>query len=204
MRRRDPTTGFTLVELLVVVSILVLLVAILVPSLRKAKDLARRTACASNLHQIGMALRMYLGDNNDVMPVATPFGGMPPPGDDGPPEIPDIATALKPYLSKNVSDQDAVFHCPADVPGKTHREGPLHGRSFYETDGTSYAYNFFLSGNKMYEIVRKDRVVRYFGGQVTEEEIWVMRDVVAFHGKAGAPGAANYLYIDGHVSDLAR
>ncbi|MFH0982164.1 MAG: DUF1559 domain-containing protein [Planctomycetota bacterium] len=204
MGRRERSLAFTLVELLVVVSILALLVGILVPSLTKAKDAARRTACASNLRQLGTAVRMYLSDSNDVMPAATPFGGMPVPGEEDPPEIPDIATVLKPYLTKEVSNQDLAFRCPADVPGKTQRLGELDAKSFYESDGTSYAYNFYLSGQKMYEIVRNDRVIRYFGGRVTEEEIWVMRDVVAFHGKAGTPGASNYLYIDGHVSDLAR
>ena len=195
--------AFTLVELLVVVSIIALLVGILVPVLKGAKDAARRTACASNLRQLGTALRMYLVESNDVLPAATPFGGIPGWGHGDPFHLPDIATVLKPYLAKEVADQDAVFRCPADVPGKTRRLGELDGESYYETDGASYAYNFRLSGRKMYEVVRNERVIRHFG-RITEEEIWIMRDVVAFHGEPGQPGAANYLYIDGHVSDLAK
>ena len=195
--------AFTLVELLVVVSIIALLVGILVPVLKGAKDAARRTACASNLRQLGTAIRMYLVESNDVLPAATPFGGLPGWGHGAPFDFPDIATVLKPYLSKQVADQDAVFHCPADVPGRTRRPGELDGKSFYDTDGASYAYNFRLSGRKMYEVVRNERVIRHYG-RITEEEIWIMRDVVAFHGEPGQPGASNYLYIDGHVADLAR
>jgi prepilin-type processing-associated H-X9-DG protein/prepilin-type N-terminal cleavage/methylation domain-containing protein len=55
--------AFTLVELLVVVSIIALLIAILIPSLRKARELAKSTACLANERQIGVSARMYLDDN---------------------------------------------------------------------------------------------------------------------------------------------
>lgn len=51
--------GFTLVELLVVVAILVLLISILTPSMRKARDLARSAACRSHLHEIGQGHHTY-------------------------------------------------------------------------------------------------------------------------------------------------
>lgn len=57
--------GFTLLELLVTISIIVLLTAILIPSLKKAKELAKIAVCRSNLHQWGLAFGLYTDQNNN-------------------------------------------------------------------------------------------------------------------------------------------
>lgn len=56
--------GFTLIELLVVIAMIALLMAILMPALQKAKDMARRISCGSRLKQWGSAIQMHLGDND--------------------------------------------------------------------------------------------------------------------------------------------
>lgn len=62
--------GFTLIELLVVIAILSLLVSIMVPSLSKARMMARRVDCQTNLRALGLAAGQYQYDYGDYVPVA--------------------------------------------------------------------------------------------------------------------------------------
>ena len=63
-----PNSGFTLVELLIVIAIIALLVGILVPTLHNAKRLAQRTQCQANLHSIGIGVTAYAVDNQRMLP----------------------------------------------------------------------------------------------------------------------------------------
>lgn len=62
-QRPHPEQGFSLVELLVTVAIIAILASLLLATLARSKDSARRLKCVSNLHQLALAVQMYWDDN---------------------------------------------------------------------------------------------------------------------------------------------
>jgi len=127
MSRQKRKTGFTLIELLVVISIIALLVSILLPSLAKARDQAKKVACQSNLSQLSLAWRMYLDDNNETFPYVHEerFGGVAG-------TWPDYQRGNRRLTS--YAGDGRLFRCPAD-----HGYGGLE--NCFEQLGTSYVYN---------------------------------------------------------------
>ena len=60
--------GFTLIELLVVIALIAILAAILFPVFGRTREAARKTSCAANLRQLGLAAHMYSQDNDELLP----------------------------------------------------------------------------------------------------------------------------------------
>jgi prepilin-type N-terminal cleavage/methylation domain-containing protein/prepilin-type processing-associated H-X9-DG protein len=109
---RLARTGFTLVELLVVIAVVAILAALLLPALSRAREAARRTACVSNLRQIILAAGMYVDEHEDTFP-AQPGGdgvAVPAAGGDGT----NYYDMLMPYVN-----QPRVWLCPSaeSAPG---------------------------------------------------------------------------------------
>lgn len=74
---RTRRLAFTLVELLVVVGIIAVLVALLLPTLKGAREHAQRSACGSNLRQFGQAFHMYANEHKGKYPTPLPLGHWP-------------------------------------------------------------------------------------------------------------------------------
>lgn len=90
--------GFTLIELLVVIAIISLLVSILLPSLNKAKMMARTAVCANNLKNIGLFCHLYAYDNNGTLPPAVGLYASP--------NTPSWWNAIAPYVHEGTAATD--------------------------------------------------------------------------------------------------
>jgi prepilin-type N-terminal cleavage/methylation domain-containing protein/prepilin-type processing-associated H-X9-DG protein len=98
-------SGFTLVELLVVIGIIALLIAILLPALSKAREQSRRTACMSNLRSLGQAMFLYANAFKDRLPNGNPPGKW---------ISYDGANQMMVTFARDYVATPGVFHCPTD------------------------------------------------------------------------------------------
>lgn len=74
MVKAEFKRGFTLIELLVIIAIIALLLSILGPSLKKAKETGMRTVCQSNLRSLAQCMQLYTNDNDSEVPCGETSG----------------------------------------------------------------------------------------------------------------------------------
>ena len=200
--------GFSLLELVLVLAIMMTLAALLVLVLGKAKASARRTVCVNNLRQINQAVRMYADDQADRLPEL--------PVADGDGVWRTYRHLVQGYVGVKppASSVDKIFACPADTFSVGFDDqGPILGEPAHEfgtaPDFTSYLFNGFnkkanrsapgIAGEHLVAMRRSAKIVL-----VGEAPAFVG---FSWHRPSKAllfADALNELsYVDGHV-DLAR
>jgi prepilin-type N-terminal cleavage/methylation domain-containing protein/prepilin-type processing-associated H-X9-DG protein len=208
---RRGNSGFTLIELLVVIAIIAILAAILFPVFATARGAARKTACLSNLRQIGMANLMYAQDNDDF-PV---WGGDPPDLNGGAwGGNLDVANmrpqheVLMPYMKSR-----EIWRCPAD--GGFDYCGPYEGTylpshpSSYQKWGSSYITRTELILLKkpissMEAVTVDNQSVGPAGIGLFFDAVGYWHGSKAFLGGSTASYRNNVSFLDGHAKSLVN
>jgi len=143
--------GFTLVELLVVISIIILLAALVVPAVKRAQNSSMKAGSVSNLRQIGVAMMSYTAEHGSFPPprsdpskansYATVYGwvGKKPLRTTAAGNLTADKRPLNAYLGNFTADSEVkVAHSPAD---RVCDDNP-NGGSAYDWYGSSYSFNF--------------------------------------------------------------
>ena len=192
--------GFTLIELLVVVAIIAILASLLLPSLSGAKQKAQLANCQSNLHQIGITLLLYTGENQDRYPYS---------GREWP-EMPfvDLLRLLNPYLSTN---NRAFFRCPSELgPGFNIGWVAVNGAGAGITtnqllfpDSYYYYYQFYNTDDGSALQLRRTSQVR-FPTLKAISPCFASRPNAVYNDVAGSayghgPLGMSLLFVDGHA-----
>lgn len=193
--------AFTLIEMLVVIAIVSMLAALLLPAFLSARGRARQISCASNLHQIGLGMAMYVDSADGYYPFAVDAADRYLAGtwSNDPafqtliPQMPMLQDALKPY-----AESTAIFHCPADsgfeLEDVSGLPFPTHPTSF-DKYGTSYSYHTVLAEARINESTL-----------AAPSQTTVLIDGAGFWHGTLIPLAQRYniLLADGHVKSQTR
>jgi len=198
--------ALTLVELLVVISIIGVLIALLLPAVQQARAAARRTSCLNNLRQLGLAIAQFTDSH----------GGRFPRGADDPSNPDSWVFTLAPYLES----VDLMRICPEDP----------HRQSWLETQGTSYLLSEYLAMDLPEAVETIDQldstsrtIVAFEGSDLRDPKLvglqvdhahpskWFRQNFVKLkktwtllqreiQPNRHSSSVAHYLFVDGHVN----
>jgi prepilin-type N-terminal cleavage/methylation domain-containing protein len=153
MSRRRPHTGFTLVELLVVIGIIAVLIGILLPSLSRAREQGNRVKCAANLHHLGVTSHAFANEHKGIFPVCYKMPDVTLPyrwpavisndsslDDPGPDKWKTYGTPFQTFSDSGMSDKS--WHCPSrDDSGVKFYDPAINGTPQWgPVVATSYMY----------------------------------------------------------------
>lgn len=209
-----PRCGFTIIELLIVIAVIVVLAAILFPVLASVRQRSRSTACASNLRQLYLAVAQYAADDNNILPpYPTHFNmgwasGAIPPGDPSGDHAAQLVKALHPYTGSK-----DLWFCPNDTFARTDStEGFVNHRY------TSYATSLYW-----YEVTTDlwpilgqtpfDHPLGFSGKPLDPTQVFLFTDDLwackpTSYAEPALPyshqGRFNAVALDGHMLSFAR
>jgi prepilin-type N-terminal cleavage/methylation domain-containing protein/prepilin-type processing-associated H-X9-DG protein len=108
----NPRRAFTLIELLVVIAIIAILAAMLLPALSSAKQKAWMISCVSNLRQVGLGMKMFADENNELYPMS---GTRISWGIDD--VVPPVGSGQRGWMEQIISYtvNTNVYHCPGNA-----------------------------------------------------------------------------------------
>jgi prepilin-type processing-associated H-X9-DG protein/prepilin-type N-terminal cleavage/methylation domain-containing protein len=221
-------SGFSLVELLVVIGIIAVLIAMLMPALSTAREQANRIKCASNMRQIGMNMQLYLSQYN---------GWMPPQTDsivhfaDAVPEFDSLAAIPNPPAASIVNSASAAAQLNTNPPSLLYCPDALVAVAGSQTptidSDTSYMPNAAVMATQITNITHSSQIIALTEYMYHTSYLW-QRPEANDNGASGsgytwkqinndiyfewhyAPGGieeygnnhqngGNYCYVDGHV-----
>ncbi len=193
--RRSAQAGFTLVELLVVMTIISVLASLMLPALEQARESARRALCVSQLKQLYLASLLYVQD----------FGGLLPPfiGGDGKP----FNRVLAGYVD---SQGDRLVQCPSDLRVGKNRNIRTFAMGRHSTSTppglawSAYGAGPFVSV-KLESVAKPARAVYIF--PFMNSDAYVYNSAwAAIDGCPGETplhnGAGNFLFLDGQINKV--
>ncbi len=123
LKYQSNNDGFTLIEVLIVIFIIIILAGILLPVLSRVRESGRKTQCTSNLRQISLGLIMYSSENNETFPTGA-----------------TAMTALNTLYPDYVSERKA-FMCPSDNLVTSATNAGITANDPFKKDECSYGYD---------------------------------------------------------------